>query len=388
MSDRYQYTGRMVVSITGKELLPLEREIIAHPMAAGIILFTRNYSSPAQLRHLLSDIQATAIKSGKIEGLPIFVDQEGGRVQRFGTGFASPLPCPEVFGTAFNINKEFALDLAMEYGKKMAAPLMDIGVISLAPVLDLQAGNKVIEGLGRAFHKNPEACALLADAYIAGMNSVGMTATGKHFPGHGQDIGDSHETSPVDLRTLETMETQDLLPFIDLMKKNKLAAIMPAHITYPEIDPKSTAGMSEIWLSDILRKRYGFNGIVVSDCLSMKGAGSGSHLDKTLQALQNGDIALLCNLEPEVLFAALNGLDKQYTMTEEMNIRFKAWVDSTAASRLQLAKVFTIATASTSSTITTAFVASAAQNSLQGSLSVTDSEHRVRRDDCKMNIKF
>lgn len=100
----------------------------------------------------------------------------------------------------------------------MAEELNAIGVISLCPVLDIQAGNSVIEGLNRAFHSDPSCCLELAEAYIAGMNAAGMKATGKHFPTHSQNIGDSHKVQPKDVRSLSVLESQDLRPFIELSK--------------------------------------------------------------------------------------------------------------------------------------------------------------------------
>lgn len=313
-------TGRIIVSLHGTELLPIEATIIAHPMIAGIILFTKNFNSKKQLITLIDSIKT-------IVDLPIFVDQEGGWVQRLGRNFTTPLPCPEVFGTAYDLNKDVGLQLAYHYGKKMAEPLKELGIISLAPVLDLDAGNKVITDLGRAFHKNPIICALLAESYIDGMHSVSMGATGKHFPGHGQNVGDSHDVAPSDDRIFEEIAAEDLYPFEYLIGKNKLSAIMPAHITYPKIDPANTAGMSKIWLEDILRKKYKFNGIIISDCLSMKGAGDLSLVEKTKKALKYGDLGLLCNRTPEEFLEVLDKLNtEEYKMTDLMQKRFENWI--------------------------------------------------------------
>ena len=325
--------GRMIVSLKGTELLAKEEKIIKHPMTAGIILFAENFSSNprellTKLKELISKIQRIAVDSGKKEGLPIFVDQEGGFVQRLGKGFTIPLPSLEVLGTAYDINPEIGLKLAKTYGERMAISLMQFGIISLCPVLDLDAGNEVITGLGRAFHKDPKSCAELAEAYIDGMNVANMRATGKHFPGHGQNIGDSHQVLPTDHRMLKEIETQDLVPFIELINKGKLAAIMPAHIKYPKIDVENTAGMSKKWLKDILRDIYKFDGIIVSDCLSMRGAGSNNSLDKTKQALEYGDIALLCHKEPEEILEVLDGINiTQYQMSEQTEKRFQHWVE-------------------------------------------------------------
>jgi beta-N-acetylhexosaminidase len=336
--------GRMIVSLKGTELLPKEEDIIKHPMTAGIILFAENLSrNPRELltklTELISKIQSISIASGKTAGLPIFVDQEGGFVQRLGKGFTIPLPSLEVLGTTYGINPETGLQLAKTYGERMAKSLMQLGIISLCPVLDLDAGNEVITGLGRAFHSDPKSCAELAAAYIDGMNVAGMRATGKHFPGHGQHIGDSHRVLPTDHRTLKEIEAQDLIPFVELIKNRKLAAIMPAHIKYPKIDAENTAGMSKIWLEKFLRKKYGFDGIIVSDCLSMAGAGSDSSLDKTKKALEYGDIALLCHKEPEEILDVLDGINiPQYQMSEQTEKRFNYWVEGSISIYKSLAQ--------------------------------------------------
>jgi beta-N-acetylhexosaminidase len=328
--------GRVIVSLTGIELLDIERDIISHNMTAGIILFSKNFkpNNLLALQTLVSKIQYLAIQSGKINGLPIFIDQEGGYVQRFGRGF-SALPAPDVFKTTYDFNSETGIALAQYYGKKLAEELHPFGIISLCPVLDLKAGNAIIQGLDRAFHSDPIACAILTEAFIDGMQQAGMLATGKHFPGHGQNIGDSHKVKPTDNRTLEEIEQQDLIPFLHNI--NKLAAIMPAHITFPEIDPEHTVSMSEIWLKELLRCKYKFDGVIVSNCLSMSGAGEGSYLAKTEQALRHGDIALLCNIDPTELLAVLNSLGERYFMDPGTETRFAKWVQPSRDIRCGLA---------------------------------------------------
>lgn len=331
--------GRVIVSLKDKKLSDEEKKIISHPMTAGIILFARNCGNSGQLRELLGEIQYIAIAAGKTKGIPIFADQEGGFVQRLGVNCTKPLPAPEVFGTTYEINKETGLKLAYEYGKRMASYLKPLGIISLSPVLDLDAGNKVISGLGRAFHSDPASCTKLAEAYIDGMNSEGLKATAKHFPGHGQNIGDSHEMTPVDGRTLQEIECADLLPFISLIEKNKLSAVMPAHIKYSKIDPENPAGMSKIWLKDILREKYNFQGQIVSDCLSMAGAGDEDDLTKVKRVLDLGCIALLCNKKTEEVLNVLNNLDfEKYKMSEQEEKRFDDWVGGCVPMHITLAK--------------------------------------------------
>jgi beta-N-acetylhexosaminidase len=125
------------------------------------------------------------------------------------------------------------------------------------------------------------------------MNEAGMQATGKHFPGHGGIKEDSHIAEPIDTRSHDDLIDNDLKPFIEL--KDKLSAVMTAHITYPDID-NVCVSFSEIWLKNILQNNIGFNGVIFSDDLTMKGAGNKSMDEKAIEALNAGcDMVLVCN---------------------------------------------------------------------------------------------
>lgn len=328
-------TGRLIVSIKGPTLTDAERVMLKHPMIAGVVLFPENYIIPTnfkdrvQLRELITDITQTA-------DVTCFVDQEGGYVQRFGRGFKS-LPAAEVFGEIYDLDHSVATKMAYKYGAVMAEQLMEFGVISFAPVCDLDGGNAVISRLNRAFHKQPQACVELISAFIDGMNSKGMQATGKHFPGHGYSLGDTHNTRVSDNRSLAELEANDLHVFIELIKANKLAAIMPAHIVYPQVDAAHTAGTSQIWLQDLLRNKYGYDGVIISDCLSMAGAGEGTLLDKTEQALAFGDVAILCHQEPETIIELCDQLvAKGLTLSPEAQQRYIAWTGVADQARRKL----------------------------------------------------
>jgi beta-N-acetylhexosaminidase len=121
-----------------------------------------------------------------------------------------------------------------------------------------------------------------------------MAATGKHFPGHGGVVADSHLETPVDMRTMEQLQARDLVPFHRL--SGRLDAVMPAHIQFPHVD-RDCVGFSHLWLQSILRGQYGFNGVIFSDDLSMKGADAvGGYPQKAEKALAAGcDMVLVCN---------------------------------------------------------------------------------------------
>ncbi len=280
--------GPLMLDLEGTELTPVEREMLRHPAAGGVILFRRNFQSPAQLCRLISEIHEL-----RNPALLVAVDQEGGRVQRFQEGFTR-LPPAAWFGKLYETDKQHAREMACESGWLMATELRAAGVdFSFAPVLDL--GGELSQVIGdRAFSDRPAVVAELAQAWRRGVNEAGMAAVGKHFPGHGGVREDSHHELPEDRRRMEEIMA-DLLPF-DRMIRCGLEAIMPAHVVYPQVAPEP-AGFSPCWLKEILRGRFRFQGAIFSDDLSMAAADSaGGYADRALAALEAGcDMVLVCN---------------------------------------------------------------------------------------------
>ena len=191
-------------------------------------------------------------------------------------------------------NPEVGVQLVRDTGWLMASEVLACGFdISFAPVLDVDRDTSSIIG-DRAFSDQPEMVITLAQAFIEGMNEAGMAATGKHFPGHGGIVADSHLEAPVDHRSWQQLLDHDLKPFVALSKQ--LAGVMPAHITFPAVDPDSV-GFSGFWLQQVLRQQLSFDGVIFSDDLSMKGADvAGGYIDKAQLALNAGcDMILVCN---------------------------------------------------------------------------------------------
>lgn len=283
--------GPVMLDIEGAALSPEDRELLAHPNVGGVILFSRNYQSPEQLKELTREIHAL-----RHPELVIAVDQEGGRIQRFRDGF-TPLPSMHMLGRQFDLDRERALQVAETCGWLMAAELRAVGVdVSFAPVLDLDYGLSEVIG-DRALHRDPEVVARLAGRFAAGMRHAGMGAVGKHFPGHGGVTADSHHALPQDRRPYADL-LDDMRPY-ELLIAEGLAGVMAAHIIYARLD-RLPAGFSRWWLGTELRIRLRFQGAIFSDDLSMAGAAfAGRPEERARLALEAGcDVVLVCNDRP------------------------------------------------------------------------------------------
>ena len=287
--------GPLMIDIVGTALSDLDRDRLAHPLVGGVILFTRNYETPAQLESLCAEIHAL-----RQPRLPIAVDHEGGRVQRFRDGFTQ-LPPMCKLGQWWDNEPQAASQAAQGIGYVLAAELRARGVdFSFTPVLDLDWGRSGVIG-NRAFHRDPKAVVALATALIDGLRDAGMGACGKHFPGHGWVEADSHVAIPVDERDLSEIAI-DMAPYAGLT----LDAVMPAHVIYPRVDHRP-AGFSPVWIAK-LREQFRFDGVIFSDDLSMEGAAvAGGIVERANAAWSAGcDMLLVCNA-PDSVATLLEG---------------------------------------------------------------------------------
>ena len=305
--------GPLMIDVAGPALTAEDRELLRRPLVGGVILFTRNYTDPAQLAALTAEIHG-------LRSPPhiIAVDQEGGRVQRFRTGFAG-LPPARRIGQEFELDPAAGTDCARTLGWLMAAQLRCCGVdLSFAPVVDLDYG--LNEAIGtRAFHGAADTVGALAVAYMQGMREAGMAATAKHFPGHGAVVADSHLQLPVDRREWADLAA-DLAPYRRLIA-NGLPGIMVAHILFPQLDAAAPASLSRRWVHGVLRGDLHFQGAVFSDDLSMGAAAAGGDIvERSRRALDAGcDMLLICN-DRQGAARAVEHLDRQPDATAHLRL--------------------------------------------------------------------
>ncbi len=285
--------GAFISGCSGPVLSTAERDFFARTNPWGLILFKRNCETPEQLKRLTSDFRdAVGRKTA-----PVFIDQEGGRVQRLGppSNAWRRYPAARAYGEAFNASALAGLRAARNVGRLMAEDLIAAGITAnCVPVLDVpQPGAPEIVG-NRAYSDRIEAIMALARAHAAGFADGGVLPVIKHIPGHGRARADSHLELPVVDATRAELEAVDFPPFA-AMADAPMA--MTAHVVYTAIDKTAPATLSKKVILSVIRKQIGFRGLLMTDDLSMK-ALTGSYADKTRRALDAGcDIVLHCNGE-------------------------------------------------------------------------------------------
>ncbi|MFJ2993136.1 beta-N-acetylhexosaminidase [Pandoraea sp. NPDC087047] len=280
--------GPVMLDVVGLTLSEDDIRRIDHPLTGGVILFARNFDDRAQLCSLTKQIRDVR------DDILIAVDHEGGRVQRFRTDGFTHLPAMGKLGKLWHEDVFKATRVTTAVGYVLASELRACDIdLSFTPVLDLDYGTSAVIG-DRAFDADPRVVAMLAKSLNHGLLLAGMANCGKHFPGHGFVAADSHHEIPVDERSLAEILSVDAQPY-DWLGMS-LAAVMPAHVIYPQVDP-NPAGFSAKWLKEILRGKYAFDGVIFSDDLSMQGASAaGDVVTAAHAALDAGcDMVLICN---------------------------------------------------------------------------------------------
>ncbi|WP_130470510.1 beta-N-acetylhexosaminidase [Candidatus Magnetaquicoccus inordinatus] len=292
----------LVASIASYQLSSEECHFLQEVQPAGIILFSRNIQDPDQLQDLIQSIRE------EVSPLcTIWLDQEGGRVQRLRDPFTR-YPNPWRWAELARRDAGQAAKLAMLAGQLCGMELAAIGIgINCAPVLDLrEKGADPVIG-ERAFGDTPQQVIMLAGAWLDGLQSQGIMGVGKHFPGHGAARADSHKSLPVISGSREELGERELMPFRLLLPR--LSALMTAHLVAKAFDEEPATWSREL-LHGLLRKKWGFNGLIVSDALEM-GALHGPLSERAQRALSAGcDLLLCCTGHLEDNQAVLEGISE------------------------------------------------------------------------------
>jgi beta-N-acetylhexosaminidase len=278
-----------IAGLSGPELSPREAAVLREARPCGVILFTRNAVEPEKVRRL------TEAAKGAIgtEAILVLVDQEGGRVQRLKPPRWRALPPAIAYAAAYGRDAAAALKTARLAARLTASDLTAVGInTNCAPVLDVpvSGGHDVIGD--RAYGAEPRQVAALGRAVAEGLIAGGVLPVMKHVPGHGRATKDSHYELPLVEATLDDLDGSDFAPFRDLAG---LPAAMTAHVVFTAVDPDHPASTSSRVISEIVRTRIGFDGLLISDDLGMK-ALSGSISARAKAVLDAGsDVALLCS---------------------------------------------------------------------------------------------
>lgn len=278
-----------ILGCAGTELGEEERAFFRETRPWGFILFARNIASDGQVRALIQDLREAA---GDPDA-PVFVDQEGGRVQRLRPPLARARRPAALFGSLYERDPRGAEEAVRLNHRLIAHELAGLGFdADCVPCVDLRVpGAHDIIG-DRSFGTDPNVVAALGRAAIDGLLAGGVAPVIKHIPGHGRAGADSHFDLPVVDTPLEVLEQTDFAPFRALADA---PMAMTAHVVYADIDPDDCATLSHRVIETVIRGHIGFDGLLMSDDLSMKALG-GAFEARTLGALAAGcDVVLHCN---------------------------------------------------------------------------------------------
>ena len=275
----------------GTQLSPDETTFFREQNPWGLILFKRNCETPAQIKALTTAFREAVGR----KDAPVFIDQEGGRVQRLGppSNYWRKYPAARAYGELYAKNPVAALRAARHVGRLMAEDLIEVGITAdCVPVLDVpQAGSHDVIG-NRAYSFQIEQVMALARAHVAGFVDGGVLPVMKHIPGHGRAEVDSHYNLPVVNAKRDELERVDFPPFAAFADA---PMAMTAHVIYTSIDKNAPATLSKKIIKSVIRAQIGFRGLLITDDLSMK-ALSGTLAEKCTNALSAGcDMLLHCN---------------------------------------------------------------------------------------------
>jgi beta-N-acetylhexosaminidase len=273
---------------SGPALSPDEISFFQEVRPAGYILFARNIISREQVRSLTDALRAISRR----DDVPILIDQEGGRVARLRPPLTPELPSARTFGALYRRNVVAALEAAHTNATLIAHDLRELGInVNCLPVLDVPVeGAHDIIG-DRAYGMSVDMVTALGAATISGLHSGGVVSVIKHIPGHGRSHVDSHADRPIVQASAEEL-AQDIAPFAGL---SSAPMAMVSHVVYTTYDADRPASQSPIIIADIIRKRIGFDGLLMTDDIAMK-ALHGDFSERAVASIAAGcDIVLHCS---------------------------------------------------------------------------------------------
>ena len=282
-------TRAFITGVSGTELTAAEREFIRSERPWGFILFKRNVETPAQVATLIKELRQ---ELGQPEA-PVLIDQEGGRVQRLAPPHWPVYPAGAVFGKLYEIDPALGITAARLSARLIAADLDDLGVtVDCLPLADIPvAGANAVIG-DRAYGAEPGKVAAIARAVTEGLGQGGILPILKHIPGHGRATADTHLDLPVVDTPRAELERTDFAPFKSLAD---LPMAMTAHVVFSALDPAQPATTSATIIEQVIRGVIGFEGLLMSDDLSMN-ALAGSIAERTRAVFAAGcDMVLHCN---------------------------------------------------------------------------------------------
>ncbi len=309
----------VIFGIAGTELRPEEQAFIAEARPFGFILFARNLDTPAQTTGLVG-----ALREAVGSDAPVLIDQEGGRVQRLGSPHVPAYPPAGAYGELATRDLARSVQATRTGHALLGRDLARVDIdVNCAPVLDLlvEGGHAVIGD--RAFAADPDVVATLGRAAIDGLGRAGVLPVIKHIPGHGRAAADSHDRLAVVDAPAAVLDTTDFVPFRAL---RDAPVAMTAHVVYSAFDADLPVTVSRTGIQEIVRRRIGFEGMLISDDLCM-GALTGPVEQRACAALAAGcDVVLHCNGRLDEMAAVARSLPP---MSDEASARWRtalAWL--------------------------------------------------------------
>jgi beta-N-acetylhexosaminidase len=278
-----------ITGVSGFTLTAEERDFMRASRPWGFILFKRNIETPSQVTALIAELRGSIDEPDA----PVLIDQEGGRVQRFGPPHWPVYPPGAVFGTLYDIDHKLGLTAARLSARLIAADLIDLGVtVDCLPLADVPvAGADAVIG-ARAYGTEPGKVVAIARAVTEGLEQGGVLPVLKHIPGHGRATADTHFKLPVVDTPKTELERTDFAAFQPLAD---LPMAMTAHVVFSALDPAQPATTSATIIEQVIRGSIGFQGLLMSDDVSMN-ALAGSIAERTRAIVSAGcDMVLHCN---------------------------------------------------------------------------------------------